>query len=549
LIKLNDSISVIGCDTLKLNPWLQGGNRFGTIGTFGTLDDNPIDYYTNNTFRGRWATTGNLIIGSAGDEGYKFQVKGTGGIFINPNLSREGDRIRIGTNINGTDGQNILMSTSNDYGASYKNVLVERDGNVGLGHSAPYGWRVGAPLIRCHNEGLLSIVTPEIYYGNTGGPWNASALVTSVSSVSEWLTGQTEYPRDANHYYFGTRLTGNFDGAKRAPLHISGRELIFKTGATEATAVKIAENRNVMIGTETDNGDRFHVVGNSTLSGNMLVEGTFYQAAPQTAVFGNALAFDSPGGVSRISSYRGILYQGFNSGDQHYFKNEVGGLFDGTMVTFDPGYYPTDLKDSQVVLKVLTYLRTPGLIVNMAGRVGVGTIDPTAQLHATGSVRFAGLTNDNSQARVVVCDANGNLYYRDASSLALNETMYSDLAVNGRVSAQRMLITQTGRWPDYVFSKQYKLPSLTEVENFINQNNHLPGIPSADEVQKKGIDVGSNQAALLKKIEELMLYVIEQDKKLKQQSDEITELKKTNKDVELLKQQLSELKSLIIANK
>src|ERR1044072_1107266 len=53
LLRLNHSTTLIGCDTLKLNAWLQGGNRFGTIGKFGTLDDNPIDYYTNNTFRGR----------------------------------------------------------------------------------------------------------------------------------------------------------------------------------------------------------------------------------------------------------------------------------------------------------------------------------------------------------------------------------------------------------------------------------------------------------------------------------------------------------------
>jgi hypothetical protein len=520
---------------------LQGGNRFGTIGSFGTMDNNPIDYYTNSTFRGRWATTGNLIIGSNVDEGYKFQVKGTAGILFNPNLSREGDRIKLGGNINGTDGQNILMAASNDYGASYKNVLVERDGNIGLGHSAPYGWRVGTPLIRCHNEGLLSIMTPAIYYGNTNGPWNASALVTSVSSVSEWQTGQTEYPRDANFYYFGTSLTGNFDGAKRAPLHISGRELILKTGATEATAIRIAENRNVMVGTDYDNGDRFHVVGNTTLSGNTLVEGVFYQAAPQTAVFGNALAFDAPGGVSRMSSTRGIIYQANYGGDQHYFVNSIGSLFKGTMVTIDPGYYHTELKDTQVVLKVRTYLskESPaGLTVNMAGNVGLGIEIPSAQLHTTGTVRFAGLTNDNTKDRVIVCDANGNLYYRNASSLALNETMNSDLAVNGRVSAQQMLITQTGRWPDYVFSKQYKLPSLTEVEDFINQNSHLPGVPSAAEVEKKGIDVGNNQAAMLKKIEELTLYIIDQDKTIKKQNDQISDLLS-------LKQEMAELKALL----
>jgi uncharacterized coiled-coil protein SlyX len=66
----------------------------------------------------------------------------------------------------------------------------------------------------------------------------------------------------------------------------------------------------------------------------------------------------------------------------------------------------------------------------------------------------------------------------------------------------------------------------------------LPGVPSAAEVEIKGIDVGNNQAALLKKIEELTLYIIEQDKTIKKQNDQITDLLS-------LKQEMAELKALI----
>jgi len=179
------------------------------------------------------------------------------------------------------------------------------------------------------------------------------------------------------------------------------------------------------------------------------------------------------------------------------------------------------------------------------GNTGIGTSTPTAQLHTTGTVRFAGLTNDSTQARVIVCDANGNLYYRSASSLALNDVHNSDLAVNGTLSAQKMRITQTGPWPDYVFSNQYELPTLLQLEQYIKQNNHLPDVPSAAEVEKKGIDVGNNQATLLRKIEELTLYVIEQNKKLQQQNEEISTLKKQNATLDDLKQQVAELKALI----
>ena len=177
------------------------------------------------------------------------------------------------------------------------------------------------------------------------------------------------------------------------------------------------------------------------------------------------------------------------------------------------------------------------LLATTSGNMGVGTNMPTAQLHTTGTVRFGGLTNNNSLTRIVVSDANGNLYYKDASS-ALNGALNSDLTVNGTVSAQKMLIAQAGRWPDYVFSKQYQLPSLTEVENFIHQNSHLPDISSAAEVEKNGIDVANNQAALLKKIEELTLYIIEQEKTIQKQNDQI-------KDLLSLKQEIAELKTLI----
>jgi hypothetical protein len=60
------------------------------------------------------------------------------------------------------------------------------------------------------------------------------------------------------------------------------------------------------------------------------------------------------------------------------------------------------------------------------------------------------------------------------------------------------------------------LPSLRELEGYIRQNHHLPEVPSAEEVKRDGINLTENQAVLLKKIEELTLYVIEQQKKIQE---------------------------------
>jgi hypothetical protein len=91
--------------------------------------------------------------------------------------------------------------------------------------------------------------------------------------------------------------------------------------------------------------------------------------------------------------------------------------------------------------------------------------------------------------------------------------------------------------PDYVFEKSYSLPSLEEVKSYIDQNKHLPEVPSAKEMESNGVNLGEMNMLLLKKIEELTLYVIEQNKKLlqqqnnlQQQSEKITALEKAIKN-------------------
>ncbi len=86
------------------------------------------------------------------------------------------------------------------------------------------------------------------------------------------------------------------------------------------------------------------------------------------------------------------------------------------------------------------------------------------------------------------------------------------LSVNGNVRSKEVVV-ETG-WADYVFAKEYKLPSLTEVEKYIKANNHLPEIPSAEEIQTNGLKVGEMQTKMMQKIEELTLYIIEMKKEI-----------------------------------
>ncbi|WP_443938780.1 hypothetical protein [Pedobacter sp. MW01-1-1] len=85
------------------------------------------------------------------------------------------------------------------------------------------------------------------------------------------------------------------------------------------------------------------------------------------------------------------------------------------------------------------------------------------------------------------------------------------LSVNGKIKAKELKIEPLG-WSDYVFDEGYKITSLIDLEKFIKLNKHLPEVPSAKEVESNGIEVGEMNKLLLKKIEELTLYMIEMKK-------------------------------------
>lgn len=129
----------------------------------------------------------------------------------------------------------------------------------------------------------------------------------------------------------------------------------------------------------------------------------------------------------------------------------------------------------------------------------------------------------------------GDPYLSDAAEVAIKAiqngnvgigtaTPNAKLAVNGNIRAKEIKV-ETVNWPDYVFAKDYQLPSLQETEQHIKEKGHLPGIPSAEEVKSNGIDLGEMNAKLLKKIEELTLHLIELNKVVEKQQEKLNKLK------------------------
>ncbi|HEU4471605.1 MAG TPA: hypothetical protein VFR58_11005 [Flavisolibacter sp.] len=206
---------------------------------------------------------------------------------------------------------------------------------------------------------------------------------------------------------------------------------------------------------------------------------------------------------------------------------------------------------------------TPVMTLLRGGKIGMGNSSPAYKLHVNGTVAFnnvesntVDLSNATAAGNHYLAITNNNYFgIRQGTNHSLNIDSYNagsfrtaltvlqsgdigigvpnpqaKLAVNGDIHSRKVRVTQTG-WPDYVFSPSYKLLSLREVEEFIKKNGHLPEIEPACQVEQQGLDLGDNQAALLKKIEELTLYIIEQDKQLKSQKEEIDQIKELLKKV------------------
>ena len=115
--------------------------------------------------------------------------------------------------------------------------------------------------------------------------------------------------------------------------------------------------------------------------------------------------------------------------------------------------------------------------------------------------------------------ANGNV------GIGTVETGTHKLAVEGTIGAREIKVEAPPSWSDFVFNEDYTLKNLEEVESFIEENNHLPDVPSEKEVLENGVELGKMDAKLLQKIEELTLYMIEMNKEVKALRSENTELK------------------------
>lgn len=195
--------------------------------------------------------------------------------------------------------------------------------------------------------------------------------------------------------------------------------------------------------------------------------------------------------------------------------------------------------------------------INVGQNLGVGISDPSALIQTNGEVKFGqtanpvrinstsgtGIIEGSSESTFIFRNLNNTADFQWESGTSGNDLMVLrptgqlgigtfpeadfGLTVRGKTLTEKVIVRKESNWnwPDFVFEDNYKLPALTDVKKYIKDNKHLPEIPSASDVEKEGQDLAEMNRLLLKKVEELTLYLIEQNDRLDCQEKLIKELR------------------------
>ncbi|MEW7289113.1 hypothetical protein [Aquimarina sp. 2304DJ70-9] len=280
---------------------------------------------------------------------------------------------------------------------------------------------------------------------------------------------------------------------------------------------------------------------------------------------------NASGGALKIKSAHGYIDVGAqNTSWAHIYTDRPKIIFNKDIHTVTNAFssYNNDL-----------ILKTKGTerlrILDENGNVGIGTNGPKAKLHINGDMHMSigegfrvfgdinyfgqykdGIVFEMQDSNATNGNTDGGFVFRGytptddiskdwmviktGGNVGIGTTTPdSKLTVKGKIHTEEVRVDLSVPAPDYVFTKDYDLLTIEEVQEHIVEQGHLPNIPSAKEMETNGVELGLMNMKLLEKIEELTLYTIEQER-------EIEELKRAKADTEELKTRLAKLEAVLM---
>ncbi|MES2773897.1 MAG: hypothetical protein V4722_06915 [Bacteroidota bacterium] len=417
-----------------------------------------------------------------------------------------------------------------------KRLTIKDNGNIGIGTTTP------GNLLHVYKSGTGYVELLKVQ--NPGDPGNGATRLSVANSQSSFLLQA-----------YGSGAPGSL--ANAASIYAAtGSKLLFGAGTGMGIQFFANDLYTAPQFTLTSGGN----VGIGTTTPVMaldIISNASNQLHIQTTNANSQAGFYLENNRGSYASYGGFAIGGSTS-------SGLGNIFGLSRVDrlfmFSDGASSAGMVVGTISAQPLSFgtNNVERIRVNSAGLVGIGALYPTNLIHVSGDMRLGSSLDDinganvSSTGRLLISNGttgsaiirgnhldNNNVgltfqSFKAGSSFdaiviapsgvvsigspATVGTLVNDLNnkffVNGNIVTKKIKVTQT--WADYVFDPNYNLATLQQVDAFIQTNKHLPSIPTAASIEKEGLDLGEMQKLMMQKIEELTLYIIQQDKRIKE---------------------------------